>query len=106
MAEQVYRVGDSDPTPNDGPLCRREEANKGYSCTREPGHLMPHVAGTGRKIVAVWEDPPAIPTYDEVGDAVADLLRVNHRSSSLRYEAAADDVVALLIDRGWLAVRR
>jgi hypothetical protein len=53
-----YKVGDPDPTPDDGPWCRAEAKPgdpNGYYCTWAQGHGHPqHVAGNTYRVVAVW----------------------------------------------------
>lgn len=52
---QSYKVGDPDPTPTRGQLCGALNRRQ-LACTRRPGHEMPHVAGGGEVILAVWYD--------------------------------------------------
>ena len=59
-AQQQYRVGDPDPTPDrpDGTPCGerlRDEVGGTAHCTWERGHDGAHVAGDGISIVAWWE---------------------------------------------------
>jgi hypothetical protein len=49
---QVKR-GDPDPTPPSGKFCG-EPNRKGYTCTRRAHTDMPHVAGNGEIVLAVW----------------------------------------------------
>jgi hypothetical protein len=47
------RVGDPDLTPSSGRMCGALHGHQ-LTCTRRPGHRMPHVAGGGQVILAVW----------------------------------------------------
>lgn len=53
----VYKVGDPDPTPDQGNgPCGEPDPERGvFSCTWPKGHTQPHVAGTGTIIAARWE---------------------------------------------------
>ena len=60
LPARVYRVGQNDPTP-DGlrvkEMCSTADPEDRYYCTWQKGHLaegLPHVAGTGTAIAAVW----------------------------------------------------
>ncbi len=104
MAEKVYRVGDPDPTVNVETECLAAEAGPAPNlCTRARGHPMPHIAGDEGKIVAVWEDsPPSVtPTYEDVWRAISDLRDKSPRNP---LDTATDEIVDMLIDRGWLRV--
>ena len=47
------RVGDPDFTPSSGRMSGAVHGHQ-LACTRRPGHRMPHVAGGGQVILAVW----------------------------------------------------
>ena len=52
---QDYKVGAPDPTPSRGTPCGALNRRQ-FACTQRPGHPMPHIAGSGREILAVWFD--------------------------------------------------
>lgn len=60
LPARVYRVGQKDPTPNGltyEESCDSVAPEERYLCTWQKGHQgegLPHVAGTGHEIVAVW----------------------------------------------------
>ena len=54
---RTYKVGDADPTP-DGPGVRRCDSfhPDGFGCTWRKDHKHhQHVAGTGTRVVEVWD---------------------------------------------------
>lgn len=59
MMTTIYRVGDTDPTPelgDSGGYCDAQDADGGPYCTWPADHdpEIPHVAGSGIRIMAVW----------------------------------------------------
>jgi hypothetical protein len=51
--QDACKVGDPDPTPQQGKMCRAVHEHA-YICTRKRGHAGQHVAGAGSIVVAVW----------------------------------------------------
>lgn len=61
LPPRSFHVGDPDPTPDHLPYKEScYAAHRGYLCTWPKGHAdsLPHVAGTGERIVAVWGGAP------------------------------------------------
>ena len=67
----THKVGDPDPTPDEGPWCLAREAD-GFGCAWRPGHDGPHIAGSGEVILSIWTDPPPVPVEDLRADDFTD----------------------------------
>lgn len=51
----TYKVGESDPTPDDDePWCEAASPSQKFSCTWPAGHHGQHVAGDGARVCEVW----------------------------------------------------
>jgi hypothetical protein len=51
-----YVPGAPDITWGEDPRDCPSRGNEAWFCTRSVGHPMPHAAGTGRIIGAIWDD--------------------------------------------------
>lgn len=70
---RTYLTGDGDPTPDRAPFCRAPRPlapGQSVACTWPPNHVGYHVAGDGKKVVAVWaQDDIALPLEAEDAEA-------------------------------------
>lgn len=68
IPEEWPKPGSTDPTQDEHGNCEAEISSTDdvvmWYCTRESGHPMPHVAGTGAEVAAVWDDGERF--YDDV----------------------------------------
>lgn len=84
LPPRVFHVGDPDPTPDVNGECG--DLHRGYVCTWPKGHAdsLPHVAGTGTTIAAVWGGAP-------VGAVTVTLTRAQAEALANLAELGVDE---------------